>query len=80
MTIAKLQKFLKNKHKFDKKSDMYEIVEQFDAVYGGFKQAVKDDADPAIRSTLSSFLVTLLKYANTKDISLDELADEHYSS
>ena len=59
---------------------MYEIVEQFDAVYGGFKQAVKDDADPAIRSTLSSFLVTLLKYANTKDISLDELADEHYSS
>ena len=80
MTIAKLQKFLKNKHKFDKKFDMYEIVEQFDAAYGGFKQAIKDDAVPAIRSTLSNFLVVLLKYANTKDISLDELADEHYSA
>ena len=80
MTVAKLQKFLKNKHKFDKKSDIFEIVEQFDAVYGRLKQAVKEDADPAIRSTLSNFLVTLLKYANTKEISLDELADEHYSS
>ena len=81
MTIEKLQTFLKKKHKFDK-IDIRDCVEELDEGFEKFKQAIHENAaDPSkIRTTLSNFMLCVLKYANTKDISLNELADEQYNS
>lgn len=81
MTIEKLQKFLLNKYKFEKAPDIRDRVEELDEVYGKFKKALLEEADlPTIRTTLSNFMLSILKYANTKDISLNSLADDHFTA
>jgi len=80
MTIEKLQHFLKSKYKFDK-VDIRDRVEELDEAYGKFKKTIlEDDALPTIRATLSNFMLEVIKYANTKDISLNSLAEDHFNA
>ncbi|MHA1744504.1 MAG: hypothetical protein ACTSWW_00805 [Promethearchaeota archaeon] len=80
MTIEKLQKFLKNKYKFEK-VDIRDRVEELDEAYGNFKKTIQEDeALPKIRASLSNLMLTILRYANTKDISLNSLAEDHFNA
>ena len=80
MTIEKLQKFLKSKYKFEK-VDIRDRVEELDEAYENFKGAIQSDEDlTTIRTTLSNFMLAILRYANTKEISLNSLAEDHFNA
>ena len=66
--IEKLQKFLKNKHKFDRKLDMFDILELLDNNFNAFRAAVKSEEMEHVKSSLSSFMVGIIKYCNSRDI------------
>ena len=71
--IEKLQKFLKNKHKFDRKLDMYDILEILDKNFNAFRGAVKSEEIENVKSSLSSLMVGIIKYCNTRDIDIQEI-------
>lgn len=74
--VEKLQRFLKNKHKFDHKIDIKDLLEIFDNKYNAFRASVKSDDKEAIKTNLIPLLIEILKYLNTKDIGLDELLEK----
>jgi len=71
--IEKLQSFLKKKHKFDKKLDMYDILEILDMNFKAFRGAVKSEEIENAKKSLSSLLVGIIKYCNTRDIDIEEV-------
>ena len=77
--IEKLQRFLKKKHKFDKKLDMYDILEILDKNYNAFRGAVKSEELENVKKSLSSFLVGIIKYCNSRDIDIQEVIKEDFN-
>lgn len=75
-TLGKIQKYLHNKHKFDRKLDTRDLLEQQDILYNDFKAAIKSNNSTNIRETLGNLLVELLKYSNTKEIDWTDLLKE----
>ena len=71
--IEKLQRFLKNKHKFDKKLDMYDILEILDMNFTAFRGAVKSEEIENVKKSLSNLLVGIIKYCNTRNIDIEEI-------
>ncbi len=74
--LKKIQKYLFNKHKFDRKLEARDIIENQTILYNDFKVAVKSDSKEKIRDSLGDLLVELLKFSNTKDIDWTELFKE----
>ncbi len=74
--LKKIQKYLFNKHKFDRKLEVRDIIENQTILYNDFKVAVKSDSKEKIRDSLGDLLVELLKFSNTKDIDWTELFKE----
>jgi len=77
--IEKLQRFLKNKHKFDRKLQMYEVLEILDNSYKTFRDAVNSDNKEDARNALSNLLVEIIKYCNTKDIEIQKILEEDFN-
>ena len=77
--IEKLQKFLKNKHKFDRKLDMYDILEILDKNFTAFRAAVKSEEIEHVRKSLSNFMVGIIKYCNSRDIDIQEVIKEDFN-
>lgn len=77
--IEKLQRFLKNKHKFDKKLDMYEILEALDLNYNTFKEAVKSEEKKDVKKAISNFMVEIIKYCNSRDIEIQKIMEEDFN-
>ncbi|QEE15126.1 hypothetical protein DSAG12_00949 [Promethearchaeum syntrophicum] len=77
--IEKLQSFLKKKHKFDKKLDMYDILEILDMNFNAFRGAVKSEEIENVKKSLSNFLVGIIKYCNTRDINIQEVIKEDFN-
>ena len=74
--LKKIQKYLFNKHKFDRKLEVRDIIENQTILYNDFKVAVKSENKEKIRDSLGDLLVELLKFSNTKDIDWTELFKE----
>ena len=77
--IEKLQRFLKNKHKFDKKLDMYESLEALDLNYKTFKEAVKSEEKKDVKKALSNFMVEIIKCCNSRDIEIQKIMEEDFN-
>jgi len=77
--IEKLQRFLKNKHKFDKKLDMYDILEILDKNFSAFRGAVKSEELENVKKSLSNLLVGIIKYCNTRDIDIEDVIKEDFN-
>ncbi len=77
--IKKLQRFLKNKHKFDRKLDMYEILELLDASFKTFREAVKSEEKEDIKKALSHFMVEMIKYCNSRNIEIQKILEEDFN-
>ena len=77
--IEKLQRFLKNKHKFDRKLDMYEILELLDTNFKNFRDAVKSEEKEDVKKALSHLLVELIKYCNSRDIEIQKILEEDFN-
>lgn len=74
MEIDKLQKFLKTKHKFDKKLSIDERWETLDEYFSRIKNLDKNNADvEEIKEQTASFLVEFIKFLNEKDIELIDI-------
>lgn len=73
MTVEKVQRYLKNRYKFDKKLDARDLAELFDVKYKNFKDALKSSEKEKIRLHLAAFLEEILKYLNAVDMDLGEL-------
>ena len=77
--IEKLQRFLKNKHKFDRKLDMYEILELLDNNFKNFREAVKSEEKEDVKKALSQFLVEIIKYCNSRDIEIQKIVEDDFN-
>ena len=71
--LGKIQKFLKSKHKFDKKLSWEDQFEILTNDYNNLKESAQNDDQQQIREALVQLLVELIKFSNTKDIQLEEL-------
>ncbi len=71
--IEKLQRFLKNKHKFDKKLDIYDVLEILDKNFTAFRGAVKSEELENVKKSLSNLIVGIIKYCNTRNIDIEEI-------
>ncbi len=74
--LKKIQKYLFNKHKFDRKLEMRDIIENQTILHNDFKVAVKSENKEKIRDSLGDLLVELMKFSNTKNIDWTELFKE----
>lgn len=74
--VGKLQKFLKNLHKFDKPKELFDWLEDFREHYERFIEAVKADDPERIKKRMRELIIELINYANTKDIDISELLRE----
>ena len=77
--IEKLQRFLKNKHKFEKKLDMYEILELLDTKYKTLREAVKSEEKQDVKKAISNFMVEMIKYCNSRDIEIQKIMEEDFN-
>ena len=77
--IEKLQRFLKNKHKFERKLDMYEILELLDTKYKNFREAVNSEEKENVKKALSHFIVEIIKYCNSRDIEIQKIMEEDFN-
>ena len=71
--IDKLQKFWKNRFKFDRKLDPRDQVELFDKLYKNFAEGVKDENMADVKRNLALLFQDVMKYLNTKDIQFTEM-------
>jgi len=77
--IEKLQRFLKNKHKFERKLDIYEILELLDTKYKNFREAVNSEKKDDVKKALSNFMVEMIKYCNSRDIEIQKILEEDFN-
>ena len=76
--LDKVQHFLKNKHKFDRKLDSREQIEAFNLVCNRYKDAIRSENVTLIRQAMALLLVDMIKYANSKNINLSELIQSEF--
>lgn len=71
--LDKVQRFLKSKHKYDKKlelKDQFELLtKDLNNLYANTKAGISLE----IRQSLGTLLIELIKFANTQNIDLLEL-------
>ena len=77
--IEKLQRFLKNKYKFDRKLDMYEILELLDNNFKNFREAVKSEEKEDVKKAISNFMVEMIKYCNSRDIEIQKIMEADFN-
>lgn len=79
MTLQKIQKFLKNKHKFDHKPDMFDVIAKYDGIHENVKNSLKGENVPELKENLAATLTEIVMIANRFDIDLTELLKEKYN-
>ncbi|RLI62824.1 MAG: hypothetical protein DRO88_11380 [Promethearchaeia archaeon] len=77
--LEKVQKFLKNLHKFDHQPDLYDITEKLTSMHGKLKLALENDTKPEIENILGDYLIEFMEIANRYEINLSELLKNHYN-
>ena len=79
MVLEKVQKFLKNKHKFDHKPDLVDVIEKLDNVHSGLKEALHTESAPDLKDAISKYLHELIMIANRYDIDISTLISESFN-
>ena len=77
--VKKLERFLKNLHKFDKKLDLTQQLEVLDGSFDKLLRAIKSENKEKIAMALREHIIELINYSNTKDISLDEELEKGFN-
>jgi len=71
--LDKVQRFLKAKHKYDKKLELKDQFDIFTKDLINLQMNTKSGISAEIRQSLGTLLVDLIKFANTQNIDLVEL-------
>ncbi len=79
VVLEKIQKFLHNKHKFDHKPEMYDVIEKFDEIHSDFKKALQAENVPEIKQSTSKYLIELIMISNRYDIDMSALLSEEFN-
>jgi len=77
--VKKLQNFLKNLHKFDKKLDLTQELEAINQSFEKLVKAIKSEDKEKISMTLREHIIELINYVNTKDVDLDEALEKGFN-
>ncbi len=73
MELEKIQKFLKTKHKFDKKPDPTEEFEVLTEKLQDLKRGMQTKDLDAIKKKVGNLLVELMKFCNNHDLDLNDI-------
>jgi hypothetical protein len=71
--INKVQKFLKSKHKFDRKLSIDDELENLTNSFNNMKESAKTEDPDKVRNAFGQFLVELIKFANNNDILIEDV-------
>ena len=71
--LDKVQRFLKSKHKYDKKLELKDQFELLSKELNNLQLNAKSGISTEIRQSLGTLLIDLIKFANTQNIDLVEL-------
>lgn len=77
--LEKVQKFLKNLHKFEHQPDLYDEIEKLSDLHAKFKNALESENKSEIENILGNYLIEFIEIANRYDIDLTELLKKHYN-
>lgn len=79
MTLEKVQKFLKNKHKFDHKPELYDVIEKIDKLQSSFREAIKTESVPNLKKSMTDLLTEFIMISNRYDIDLTMLLKDEFN-
>ncbi|MHA1518695.1 MAG: hypothetical protein ACTSVZ_03765 [Promethearchaeota archaeon] len=79
VSIEKIQKFLRNKHKFDPKSEIYDVLEKINDLHTRFKEALNSESVPDLRKIISSYIIEIIMISNRFDIDIPELLSKEFN-
>ncbi|MCP4760317.1 MAG: hypothetical protein GY870_00955 [archaeon] len=71
MEFEKLQRFLKGRHKFDKKKDADEIISELVKLTNIMKPAIRDGNSDILGEHIGNYIVELIKVCNDFEIDLE---------
>ena len=77
--VKKLERFLKNLHKFDKKLDLTQQLEVLNGSFDKLIQAIKSENKEKIAMTLREHIIELMNYSNTTEVSLDDELEKGFN-
>lgn len=70
MELEKLQRFLRNKHKFDRKREDYEIVEDLKQKASILGNLIKKNETENLDVVVGRYILDLIKLSNEYDIDI----------
>jgi DNA-binding transcriptional MerR regulator len=73
MELEKIQKFLKTKHKFDKKPEITDEFELLNEKLQDLKRGMQTKDSDAIKKKVGTLLVELIKFSNNHDLDLNDI-------
>lgn len=76
MEIEKIQSFLKNKHKFDRKKQDYEIIEDLTQKISIINKLIKNKEIDNLDTTIARFIMDLLQLSNEYNIDISQVIKE----
>lgn len=76
MEIEKIQSFLKNKHKFDRKKQDYEITEDLTQKIAIINKLIKNKEIENLDTTIARFIMDLLQLSNEYNIDIAQVIKE----
>lgn len=76
MEIEKIQSFLKNKHKFDRKKQDYEIIEDLTQKISIINKLIKNKEIENLDTTIARFIMDLLQLSNEYNIDIAQVIKE----
>ena len=76
MEIEKIQSFLKNKHKFDRKKQEYEITEDLTQKIEIINKLIKNKEIENLDTTIARFIMDLLQLSNEYNIDIAQVIKE----
>ncbi|MBD3350591.1 MAG: hypothetical protein GF364_03795 [Candidatus Lokiarchaeota archaeon] len=76
MEIEKIQRFLKNKHKFDRKKEDFEIIEDIKKNSNKICNLIKKNNIESLDTAIASFILELIKVCNIYEFDLPKVIKE----
>jgi hypothetical protein len=76
LELEKIQSFLKNKHKFDRKKQDYEITEDLSQKIEIINKLIKNKDFENLDTTIAHFLLDLLQLCNEYNIDIAKVIKE----
>lgn len=77
--LEKIQKFMKNLHKFDHPIEIYDLIEKFDDLHTRLKKSLEQEAKLEIEKILSDYTMEFVEIANRYEINLTALLQQRYN-